>query len=86
MKTYKKLEIIINKLETGRLVNILNQNDIRGYTYWDGVKGRGDRGLQDGEGLSEAFSNSYFVIACSEEEFDRIKRFREGRSELRRGH
>ncbi len=73
MKTYKKLEIVINKLETSRLVNILNRNDISGYTYWGGVKGRGDRGLQDGEGLTEAFSNAYFVIACTDEEFERIK-------------
>lgn len=73
MTTYKKLEIIINLRESTRLRNLLHRNGINAYSYWDGVKGRGERGLQDGEGLSDAFINTYFVIACPAEDFDRIR-------------
>jgi nitrogen regulatory protein PII len=73
MEAYKKLEIVINTLEVRRLVDLLNTHEIGGYTYWKGVKGRGDRGLQDGEGLTEAFSNAYFMVGCTEAEFERIR-------------
>lgn len=73
MQAYKKLEVIIPKLESKRLIALLQRNGIKGYSYWGGIRGSGDRGLQDGEGLSEAFVNAFFVIACSEEDFNRIK-------------
>ncbi len=73
MQAYKKLEIIIPKLESRLLVKLLQNNGIKGYSYWGGVRGSGDRGLQDGEGLSDTFVNACFVIACSEEDFNRIK-------------
>lgn len=73
MKTYKKLEIVIPKLEAPRLIQLLNRQGMSGYSYWDQVKGRGDRGTQDGEGLSEAFTNCFFLIACTEEEFEQVR-------------
>ena len=73
MQAYKKLEIIIPKLESKRLISLLQRNGIKGYSYWGGVRGSGDRGLQDGEGLSDTFVNAYFVIACSETDFHQIK-------------
>ncbi|MCB9080776.1 MAG: transcriptional regulator [Lewinellaceae bacterium] len=73
MQANKKVEIIINKLESRQVLLLLKRQNIRGFTFWDGVKGQGDRGQQDGHGLSETFMNTYFVIACTEEEFARIK-------------
>jgi nitrogen regulatory protein PII len=72
MQAYKKVEIIIPRLESKHLIRLLDKHSINGYSYLEGVKGRGDRGLQDGQGLSQAFSNAYFIIACSEAELEKI--------------
>lgn len=73
MKMQNKVEIIVNKLEERRLRAMLDEAGLTAFTYIDPVKGQGDRGLQDGDGLSQAFTNIYFIIICSQEQFERIR-------------
>jgi nitrogen regulatory protein PII len=73
MTNIKRIEVVINSLDKQQLIDILKKHRISGFTYVDDVKGIGDRGIQDGKGLSSAFTNNYFLIACSDEAFDTIK-------------
>jgi len=73
MTDVKRIEVIINSLDKQKLIDILKEKKIAGFSYIDDVKGIGDRGIQDGKGLSDAFTNSYFLIACEEEDFNTIK-------------
>ncbi len=72
MKALKRVEIITGSLESSKVIRILDQNQINGYTLIKNVLGRGDKGEQDGEGLHNAFQNTYFLVACSEDELDKI--------------
>lgn len=72
MKVLKRVEIITGALETPKVVKILDQHGINGYTMIKNVLGRGDKGIQDGEGLHNAFQNTYILVACSNEEFEKI--------------
>lgn len=73
MESLKKLEIVINALEKDHLIKVLQKNGITSYTLIEDVKGRGDRGWQDGAGLTDSFKNVYIMVACSQDDFDQVK-------------
>ncbi|MEM6261743.1 MAG: hypothetical protein AAGI38_04485 [Bacteroidota bacterium] len=73
MKAQIKVEIITNRLERREVVRLLDRFEIKGYTFVDNAKGRGNRGEQDGAGLTGSFTNAYFIIICEREDFQRIK-------------
>lgn len=72
MKDLKRVEIVVGALESPKVIRILDDNKIDGYTMIKNVLGRGDKGIQDGEGLHKAFQNALIIVACSEEELERI--------------
>ena len=73
MKDLKRVEIVTGALETPNVINILEEHQVNGYTMIKNVLGSGDKGVQDGEGLHNAFQNTYLIVACSQEELERIK-------------
>ncbi|MEM6524391.1 MAG: transcriptional regulator [Bacteroidota bacterium] len=73
MKDLKRVEIVTGTLDTPKVVSILEDNKVSGYTMIKNVLGSGEKGFQDGEGLHNAFQNTYIIVACSTEEFDNIK-------------
>lgn len=64
MRPVKRVEIIINRPELDNVMDAIEQAKIMGYTIIHDVIGRGDHGMQMGDGLSGEFSNSYILIAC----------------------
>lgn len=72
MQQVKRLEIIIDSLEMPKVTKILDKNGVSGYTLIDDVKGKGGRGLKDGAELTDVFSNSYCMTACSAEKVEII--------------
>ena len=74
MKHLKRVEIVTGALEAPKVVQILDEYNITGYTMIKNVEGRGDKGIQDGQGLHSAFQNIYLMVACSEDE---VKSFTE---------
>ncbi len=73
MHAIKKVEIIIDYLESPRLLErIKNEGITVGYTVIKEVVGSGGRGDRAGDGLSGELTNSYILIACSEAEAQRI--------------
>jgi hypothetical protein len=73
MISLKKIEIVVNTLHKEKLVSLFRQNGIDKYTLIDEVKGKGNRGWQDGDGLTDSFKNSYFLVACTVEEMEKLK-------------
>ena len=73
MKSSKKIEIIIAKPSLEELIELLEQGGAKGYTIFQHIIGKGDRGIRDGLGLSDAFENVMVVWLCSEEEFNALK-------------
>lgn len=73
MKAVKKIEIITGQPYRDRVIDMLEENDVSGYTFIDNVKGMGERGLRDGDGLSDAFKNCYILVCCQQAELDRFQ-------------
>ncbi|MEM1134644.1 MAG: transcriptional regulator [Bacteroidota bacterium] len=72
MKAIKKIEIVTGSLDAKKVINLLDEKGIKGYTIIKNVMGNGDKGYQDGDGLHEAFQNKYIMVACSEEELEKL--------------
>ncbi|MEO6699256.1 MAG: hypothetical protein ABIM24_07780 [Paraperlucidibaca sp.] len=73
MQAIKKVEIIIEYLELPRLLALLKKASITvGYTVIKEAVGSGGRGERAGNGFSGELTNSYLLIACSEDEANRI--------------
>ncbi len=73
MHAIKKVEIIIDYLESPRLLELIQKGvtDV-GYTVIKEVVGSGRRGDRMGDGFSGEMTNSYILIACSEDQAQRI--------------
>ncbi len=73
MQAIKKVEIIVAYLELARLLELLQKEGLAvGYTVIKEAVGSGGRGERTGDGLSGELTNSYLLIACSEDEAQRI--------------
>lgn len=73
MKPVKRVEIITAAPNKEKVVKLLEEQQVAGYTLLPKVYGKGERGIQDGQGLHNAFDNSMIIIACTNEEIERIK-------------
>jgi len=73
MKPIKRIDIVINAVEKEHLYQLLQKQGMNNFTLFEEVKGRGDRGWQDGSGLTESFKNVSVMLACEQEDFDNIK-------------
>ena len=72
MQPVKRIEIIMDFPELAKIVKILNSLGISGYTVIRDVTGSGDRGLRQGDELTDVFKNSYVMTACPEEKMQEI--------------
>lgn len=72
MNSLKKIEIITNSFDLKKIAKLLDKLQISGYTIIDDVKGKGARGIQEADGFTDLFTNSYLMTACNPEELDKI--------------
>lgn len=73
MEARKKLEIIVANPEVRPVLALLEEHGIHQYSLLRDISGRGDRGVQDGRGLSETFINAMIVSYLSPEAFEAVK-------------
>lgn len=67
MKPAKKIEIIIESIQLPKLVRIMNELAMPGYSIIHNVTGHGTHGDHEAEDqLSEVLTNSYITVICSE--------------------
>ena len=62
MAALKKVQIIISSLEADEIIEVFENHGHYAYTRIEDIKGRGDRGTQDGQGLARAFSNDMLIF------------------------
>lgn len=75
MNNMKKIEIIVESVYVNRLLKLLKEKDINGYTIIDDVKGSGGHGLKTADDVSNILSNSYVFTVCEEEKYENLKDF-----------
>lgn len=73
MDARKRLEIIVTNPEAKPVLSLLERHGISHYSLIRDVSGRGDRGVQDGRGLSETFINVMIICYITPEAFEAVK-------------
>lgn len=73
METQKKIEIVISSLDAREVIETFEKHGHKAYTRIEDIKGRGERGLQDGQGLARAFSNDMLIFVVPAGLFDEMK-------------
>jgi nitrogen regulatory protein PII len=72
MQSVKRIEIITDSLEMREVCRVLDRLAVSGYSIVRDVTGRGERGVQSGDELSDVFKNSLLLTACPPERLDEI--------------
>lgn len=68
MESVRKIEIITNSVELGKVLAILDKVGVSGYSVIRDVIGKGDRGRADDDIEMTILSNVYVMSACTEEQ------------------
>ena len=71
MQPVKKLEIILDAPEERSVTSLLDRAGVSGYTVIRNIAGKGGRGIQRGDELTDVFSNVLIMTACTPAEADR---------------
>ncbi len=66
MKPCKRIEIVIEEPMAPKLVELLRDMGLRGYTTVPNIGGEGDRGVRRADELAGDSSNTLFIIACQD--------------------
>ncbi|CAM3879691.1 P-II family nitrogen regulator [Arcobacter cloacae] len=69
MKNMKKIEVIVESVYLNRLLDLLKQKGITGYTIIRDIQGCGGHGLKMADEITDVFSNNYIFTVCDEEKF-----------------
>jgi len=72
MQIVKRIEIITGALEMQAVVAVLETHGVSGYTIIKDVTGKGERGVQSGDDLTDVFKNSYLLTTCPPEQVQEI--------------
>jgi len=72
MKAIKRIDIIVDHLHTRRVVETLEAFGVEGYSVVPGIRGRGHRGMQYADGLTEAASNDLIFTTLAPGELESL--------------
>lgn len=73
MDALKKVEVVISSLDAREVIQTFEKQGHFAYTRIEEIKGRGERGHQDGQGLARAFSNDMLIFVVPGTLFDKVK-------------
>jgi len=73
MENIRRVEIIVPSPEVERILELFQNKKVEGYTLIEKVRGMGHRGIQDGMGLTDAFTNSLIIWYCMPAKFESLK-------------
>jgi len=68
----KKVEIIIESIYLNRLIKLLKENDVSGYTVIRDIEGYGGHGLKTADEANDLLSNNYICSVCEEEKMEKM--------------
>ncbi len=72
MQPVKRVEIITDSLQVREVCRVLDGLQVSGYSIVRDVTGRGERGVQSGDELTDVFKNSMVLLACPPERVPEI--------------
>jgi nitrogen regulatory protein PII len=72
MQAVKRVEIVTDTLELDRVLQLLTDAGVSGYTVIRNAEGKGHRGLRSGDDVTRVFQNSYVLVACSPEQVQAV--------------
>ena len=72
MQSVKRLEIITDSLEMKHVCSVLEGEGITSYTIVRDVIGRGERGFQSCDELTDVFKNSLLLTTCDADQLQGI--------------
>lgn len=73
MENIRRVEIIVPRHELEPMLELFQDYKVEGYTIIEKVRGMGHRGIQDGLGLTDAFTNSLIIWYCQPAKFEKVK-------------
>lgn len=62
----KKIEIIIEVVKTPKIIRLVDELGLSGYSIIHNVEGRGVHGMCDAQEVTDVLSNDYIVIICTD--------------------
>lgn len=73
MQNTKRVEIITGAYDMREVIRLLEIAGSDGYTLIPEVKGKGERGDRNADGLTEAFKNSMLIWVCTEQQWNDLR-------------
>ncbi len=68
----KRLEIVVDGLQSERVTELLAKRGLTGWTMLRGASGTGDRGVQPSDGIARGTSNSLILTTCEPEQLEGV--------------
>src|SRR5437868_5227702 len=68
----KKIEVVIESINTKKVIVIFKKLKIEGYTVLQEATGAGAHGKYDAQELTDVFKNTYFIVVCSQEQMQTL--------------
>lgn len=72
MIAHKKVEIIIESVQKNKIIKLIEQASIKGYSIIPSVMGKGSHGYHDSKGLTSALSNTYIITVCTDQQAETL--------------
>lgn len=72
MQAVKRVEIVTDTLELDRVLKLLDQAGVSGYTVVRNAEGKGHRGVRSGDDVTRVFQNSYVLTACTAAQVEQV--------------
>ncbi len=72
MKKMKKVEFVIEAIYVNRLIDLLKDHGIHGYTIIKDIEGAGGHGVRTADDVSDMFSNNYVFTVCEDEKYQEM--------------
>ena len=72
MQAVKRVEIVTDTLELDRVLELLDQAGVSGYTVVRNAEGKGHRGVRSGDDVTRVFQNSYVLTACTAAQVEQV--------------
>lgn len=73
MEKAKRVEIITGAYDMREVIRLIEKAGALGYTLIPEVRGKGERGDRNADGLTEAFKNSMLIWICNEDQWENLK-------------
>lgn len=64
MQEVHRIEIVVDASHSPRVIRLLNEHGLKGYTLIKGVVGVGERGEQWGDEITGVSNNNYLLTTC----------------------